>query len=323
MKQEKITVVVPVYKVEKHLNKCVESIVNQSYKKLEIILVDDGSPDNCGAMCDDMAKKDSRIKVIHKSNGGLSDARNAGIEAASGEYLMFVDSDDYIDETMCEKLYNSLINNNADLSICNVQFVYEQSAPVTECDNMFDGVLTQDEFWDKVESSFSRSWIIACNKLYKKRIFNKIRYPKGMLNEDEAILHKIIYEVKYIATVNEPLYFYLQREDSITHYNRGVKNLDWIKCYFDRALFFNEYYPYDKRIQYCLSCSLIRLYACLDRLPYNKETKVAYQGIFSIYRNVWKKTKHYKYSLAYRCYFSLNAFSPRLGYTLKRFLKVR
>ena len=116
-----ISVIVPIYKVEKYLNKCVKSIINQTYKNLEIILVDDGSPDNCGKICDKLAERDDRIRIIHKKNGGLSSARNAGIEIANGEYIGFVDSDDYIDNDMFETLYNNIKDNNADLSIIGYQ----------------------------------------------------------------------------------------------------------------------------------------------------------------------------------------------------------
>lgn len=120
----KISIIVPIYKVEIYLRKCVDSIVNQTYKNIEILLIDDGSPDNCGIICDEYAKKDERIKVIHKKNGGLSDARNYGIEASSGDYIMFVDSDDYISKDMCEILLKKALENNADIVSCNFKEIY-------------------------------------------------------------------------------------------------------------------------------------------------------------------------------------------------------
>ena len=124
---ELISIIVPVYKVEPYLNKCVDSIINQTYKNIEIILVDDGSPDNCGKICDDYTKKDSRIKVIHKKNGGLSDARNYGIEASIGDYIMFVDSDDYISANMCEILLKTAKKYNADIINCNFEEVFSNA----------------------------------------------------------------------------------------------------------------------------------------------------------------------------------------------------
>ena len=145
MKDELITVIVPVYKVEKYLDRCVQSIVDQTYTNLEIILVDDGSPDNCPKMCDEWAKKDKRIKVIHKQNGGLSDARNAGLEKAKGKYVGFVDSDDYISPIMYEKLYKCIIDNQADMAMCGfstvdekgkVTYINELNLPNCNCNNI-------------------------------------------------------------------------------------------------------------------------------------------------------------------------------------------
>ncbi|HDT8053597.1 TPA: glycosyltransferase, partial [Enterococcus faecalis] len=126
----KISIIVPVYNVEKYLEKCVRSILAQTFTDFELILVDDGSPDSSGAMCDQFAEQDQRVKVIHKENGGLSDARNAGIEIATGEYLGFVDSDDYIADDMYELLYTNIVKEDADLSICGIYDVYEGKEPV-------------------------------------------------------------------------------------------------------------------------------------------------------------------------------------------------
>ena len=127
-----ISIIVPVYNVEKYIHECVDSIINQTYKNIEIILVDDGSPDNCGKICDEYAKKDNRIKVIHKPNGGLSDARNHGIDVANGEWLMFIDSDDWIEPNMAEKLLHSALNNKADLAISSVILFDEEKEYIPE-----------------------------------------------------------------------------------------------------------------------------------------------------------------------------------------------
>jgi glycosyltransferase involved in cell wall biosynthesis len=132
-----ISIIVPVYDVEKYLKKCVDSILNQTFKDFELILVDDGSPDNSGAICDQYAEKDSRVRVIHKENGGLSDARNAGIEVARGKYLGFVDSDDFVNEDMYKQLYTSIIENNADLSICGIFDLYEGKTPIKKTEKNY------------------------------------------------------------------------------------------------------------------------------------------------------------------------------------------
>ena len=236
-----ISVIVPVYKVEKYLNKCVESIVNQTYKNLEILLVDDGSPDNCPQMCDEWTLKDSRIKVIHKSNGGLSDARNCGIDAASGEFIGFVDSDDFIDETMYEKLYNLIIENDADLSICGIKTVDE------------DGVFTEDALCplkNEVLNSYDamsclnikNGWyyVTAWNRLYNKGLFDGLRFDIGKIHEDEFFAHKVFYRCKKIVTTNEPLYYYFQRTESITKKKVTIKRFDGVEAQYERYLFYKN-----------------------------------------------------------------------------------
>lgn len=138
-----ISVIVPIYNVEKYLTKCIESIINQTYENLEIILVDDGSPDNCPIICDEYAKRDSRVKVIHKKNGGLSDARNAGLDIATGEYIMFIDSDDFVEIDMMESMMNNMIDNNVDLVVCNIKYIYDNSEKVKY--NQKDKVLDKYE----------------------------------------------------------------------------------------------------------------------------------------------------------------------------------
>lgn len=233
-----ITVIVPIYKVEKYLHKCIDSIINQTYSELEIILVDDGSPDNCPEICDDYANKDSRIKVIHKANGGLSDARNAGIDNASGEYLMFVDSDDYIEPQMVEILYKALLDNDATISICNYKYVTDNSDFAVDNDNLpiKDGVITGRELLSDIffgEKSWY--WVVAVCKLYRKELFDNIRFPVNKIHEDEFVFHKIILQCQKIACVALPMYNYLQRQGSIMHQRMSLKTLDCAEALFLRA----------------------------------------------------------------------------------------
>ena len=145
MEKDLISVIIPVYKVEKFLDRCIESVVNQTYKNLEIILVDDGSPDKCGEMCDEWAKKDDRIEVIHKPNGGLSDARNIGIDKCKGDFIMFVDSDDYLDLEICSKLHKILKEFNADFSMCNAKKFYENDNLIINENKVKDVKLFKDD----------------------------------------------------------------------------------------------------------------------------------------------------------------------------------
>lgn len=211
-----ISVIVPIYNVEKYLNKCVDSIISQTYKNLEIILVDDGSPDNCPKMCDEYVQKDNRIKVIHKKNGGLSDARNAGIDAANGEYIAFVDSDDYIEVNMYEKLYNVIKEYDANIAVCSRYIVSEKGERYSYISHDAD-VLNMDarEALKRI-FSFKDFDMSACDKLYDIKLFENIRYPYDKLNEDYYVTPQLFHRSKKIVYIPVPLYNYLQRNGSIT-----------------------------------------------------------------------------------------------------------
>lgn len=238
--KDKISIIVPIYKVEKYLSKCVESILVQTYTNIEIILVDDGSPDQCGEFCDKYARHDSRIKVIHKENGGLSDARNVGIEAATGTYIAFVDSDDYIHPQMIEKLYEAIYRNNADMSICNFEYVYSDMICKDNCENspIKDEVITGKEILiHKLMGSGMWYWVVAWNKLYRKTLFKSIRFPNGKIHEDEFIIHKICGECNRVVCVPDVLYFYVQRKGSITSEKFDIKRLDRAEAELDRCFY--------------------------------------------------------------------------------------
>lgn len=243
---EKISVIVPVYKVEEYLDKCVESIVNQSYKNLEIILVDDGSPDNCPQMCDAWAKRDKRIRVIHKQNGGLSDARNAGLEIATGEFIGFIDSDDYVLPNMYEALYKALKDNDADISMCSFKQLDIDGKEREKSKNI---VYTKNEVLDrgaainKLFDPVYAAYVIAWNKLYKRQIFENIRYPIGRIHEDEFVAHHILGASKKTVCIEDKLYMYLRRGISIMGVKRDVRHLDTGLAMIDRYYFLKEKYP--------------------------------------------------------------------------------
>lgn len=220
-----ISIIVPVYNVEKYLKKCVDSILNQTFKDFELILVDDGSPDSSGAICDQYAEKDSRVKVIHKKNGGLSDARNAGIEVAKGKYLGFIDSDDYIAEDMYELLHNNIVRENADLSICGIYDVYKGETPKILPE--FRKVCTKVETMKLILDANVIS-VHAVNKLYKKELFDSIKYPVGIITEDAAIILEIVDQCEKIIIESTQKYFYFHRENSISSANFSKKDLQTI-----------------------------------------------------------------------------------------------
>lgn len=226
-----ISVIVPIYKVENYICKCIESIINQTYSNIEIILVDDGSPDNCPAICDSYCKKDKRIKVIHKENGGLSDARNAGLDFAKGKYILFIDSDDYIKPEMIELMYKTIISDNSDMVICNYELADEDGKIILrKRDKIFDSdkkniLINEETFWNNCHDYDYLYYVISCNKLYKNKIFENIRYKKGAVHEDEIILHKIVGKCNKISCIADKLYIYINHKNSIMNSKFSEKNL--------------------------------------------------------------------------------------------------
>ena len=249
--EDLISVIVPVYKVEEYLPNCLETIINQTYKNLEIILVDDGSPDKCPEICDQFMQKDTRIKVIHKENGGLSDARNAGIKIATGKYIGFVDSDDYIDPEFYEILYQNILKYDADLAVCNYVETEKSNWHEAKKDDRiieFNNIEALEALYSN-DTQMQKAMVVAWNKLYKREIFEQIQYPVGKTNEDEFVIHHILYKSKKIVYSANELYYYLQRADSIM--SRGEKEYDVKR--------FNQQEAYEKRIQFFYDKNLILL----------------------------------------------------------------
>ena len=240
MSQEKalISIIIPVYKVEKYLEKCIQSVINQTYENLQIILVDDGSPDNCGKICDEYAKKDHRIEVIHKSNGGLSDARNKGLEIAKGEYIGFVDSDDYIEADMYEVLYNLLKQYNADVSICNFYTVSQGKISIKNADNGINEYnrieILKEILLDKNIQSY------AWNKLYKKELFDEIKYPIGKKYEDIGTTFYLLEKCNKVVVTGKSEYYYINRQDSIVNNVTESTITDYIELIMQRYDYIEE-----------------------------------------------------------------------------------
>lgn len=208
----KLSVVVPVYKVEQYIHQCVDSILDQTFTDFEIILVDDGSPDKCGEICDEYAKKDSRVKVIHKKNGGLSDARNFGIDIAQGEYITFVDSDDKIDKYMYYDMLKNLEENDLDIICCDTYIVRgnnKKFRPRYDNDKIFD---KNESIVEILNGNIDNA---AWNKIYKRCLFEKIRYPKGRIYEDVATTYKLFYLANRVGYLKKPYYYYYKRKGSI------------------------------------------------------------------------------------------------------------
>ena len=236
-----VTVIIPVYNVEMYLPLCINSILKQTYQNLEIILIDDGSTDDSPGICDTYALKDNRIKVIHQQNQGAAVARNTGLENATGEYIVFVDSDDFINEKMIEKLYIALKQTDSDLSICNFKYTSENGKEIDlkETD-IKNEVLYTEEIIDKLFQNNNCGYIVIWNKMYKKDLWKQIRYPVGVIYEDEAVIHHIFSKCKKVATISDELYYYRQVSGSIMHSERTEKNLDKYLALADRLMFFKN-----------------------------------------------------------------------------------
>ena len=258
-----ISVIVPVYNVEPYIHRCVDSILNQTFTDFELILVDDGSPDNCGAICDEYAAKDNRITVIHKENGGLSDARNAGIDWAfansDSEWLTFIDSDDWVHSKYLEALFCAAKKNNTYISICmykicNRSFVFD--------DYYEDNVVLAD-----VEDLFCKNigcFTVACAKLYWKPLFEYFRYPIGIINEDTATTYKILFQFQNIPMIMSALYAYYKNDSGITGSCWSIKNLITIDIHEQQIDFFYSHKHFNA-LERVLSIELLNLAECLTK----------------------------------------------------------
>lgn len=236
-----ISIIVPVYNVERYLDRCIKSILNQTFKNFELILVDDGSPDGCGKICDNYARIDSRIRVIHKENGGLSSARNAGLDIARGKYIGFVDSDDYIHERMYEILLKEAENNSSDIVICKFKEVFDNIKIDEEINENIDIYnFNNVEALGQLYGSNAIDFVVSWNKIYDKRIFESERYKEGKLNEDEFIIHKLLYKSNRVTFISKELYYYFQRNDSIMQSKFNIKRLDAVYALEERMRFFED-----------------------------------------------------------------------------------
>lgn len=237
---DKISVIVPVYNVEKYIKRCIESILGQTYANLEIILIDDGSQDGSGAICESYAELDNRVRVVHKVNEGLAEARNVGLRLSKGAYFAFIDSDDYIEPDMLEVLHRRIRQDDADLAICNFGYVDENGVSDEERNRNLpvrEEVLSGQEAFGKLASEKYWYYVTAVNKLYRKEVFKEMSFPKGKFHEDEFAAHYILGKCRRVSCVGKVLYFYVQREKSIMNQTFSVKRLDVIEALCDRVVY--------------------------------------------------------------------------------------
>lgn len=246
MQTDLISVIVPIYKTEKYIHDSLESILTQTYTNLEVILVDDGSPDGCGAICDSYAEKDARIKVVHKENGGVSSALNAGLEQATGDWIVRIDPDDFAHPEMIERLYQTAKKTDAELVWCQYHNVPEDAKkndyvePVSQGEiSEYTPVEAEKRFYD----FHLEDYIVTWNKLYKASLFNegeKLRFREGRVYEEGYIVYRLIYKAKHVAIMDEKLYYYRQRGGSIMDKNGHRIYIPVVESGEERLAFYLE-----------------------------------------------------------------------------------
>ena len=312
---DKISVIIPVYNVEDYLDRSIESVVNQTYENLEIILVDDGSPDNSPKMCDEWAKKDKRIKVIHKENGGVSSARNLGMEKASGKYVAFVDSDDILDKEMYQKLYDSIKNNNSDVAMCKYAFTYEDNDDIIPVNEFNLNKLTEEKIFpyligpagSLIEGKIESPSIMGSiwRALYKKDIIKDLKFENLKMCEDLVFIADLFKKSPKISIVDEFLYNYLQRNTSAAHKNVIERNKRTMKAYeqlYKRLegeiprddLNSHKFHFYSGVVSEYLRGGLKKELKEITNLEFMKDI-----GSKQNYKSAMKSKKSFKYKVAY------------------------
>lgn len=284
----KISVIVPVYNTEEYLRKCLDSIIMQTFKDYEIIIVDDGSQDNSAQIINEYVKKYSCIKAFKKENGGLSSARNYGIEKASGDYLLFVDSDDYIDKDMLKKMYDKAILENSDIVVSEFSYVYSNGKVVRSHSNL--------DYSEYFNCKYLLTPPMAPIRLFKKSLFDNIKFKVQIYYEDLDLCPKMVLYTKKISFVNESLYFYLMRDSSIMHQKKFNNHLNDIYSVLD-SNYNLLYQEYPEEIEYMYIIHLLRT-ASLRFLDY-KEGKAHLKEINKIMKERfphWSRNKYFKLS---------------------------
>lgn len=307
MENPLISVIVPVYKVEKYLHNCINSILNQSYSNWELILVNDGSPDTSPKICEDFAAKDSRIKVVHKVNGGLSSARNAGLDIANGDYISFLDSDDFWHKDYLQIMLDLCFRNDADIAQCGLMrgsetvFPVISNIPIVKC---FDN---HTIFLD------GKAKIIVCAKLYKREVVGELRMPLGVINEDDYTTWKFYFRARKTAVTSQQLYYYTVNESSIMATQNKLPDLNFLEAYRERIQFFVDNSHKDledsSRAHLCKSMILSSLNTNLTA-----EQKNTVQQTFS---DNWKTIKSSAYvPVTLKVLFSIYSITPQLARSL-------
>jgi len=320
-----ISIIVPVYKVEPYIHRCVDSILNQTFTDFELILVDDGSPDNCGVICDEYATKDSRIHVIHQENGGLSAARNSGIDwvfqNSDSEYFSFIDSDDWVHPRYIELLYTGICKYNANISQC----LFLETDGNTASESVGEEIVSMPPDEEYLNCYNPHAW----GKLYKRKCFEGLRYPDGKLFEDVAIWYKLLFCEEKIVIVKSQLYYYLIREGSIVNSNWTPAHLDQVYAWEEQLVFLRTYpnqkvyTAANKRYLWVLSHQMCEIDKSIrisdqERKRYKKQLRKKMNDILRENKSVLKTVGTYRwyYDLANpfvaKCYWKIKGILSRV-----------
>ena len=314
---ELISIVIPIYNVEKYLACCIESVIRQTYKALEIILVDDGSTDSCPDICDKYEKIDTRIIVIHKENGGLSDARNAGLAIARGKYITFIDSDDFVSEKFIEELFKAMIQNNSDISVCNYKMVDENATKQEDIDNDMSTLLfsNKEALHHAYQGDIKGFEFLAWGKMYKKALFteNKIEYPKGKIHEDTFTTYKLLDKANTVVYIGCQLYYYRLRQGSIMQSSYNIKHLDLIDATKEACDYFKGSPELLKLAVNNHLRSLLKTYYDVSKKYKNPDRKKVLKTIYKQYKKDWKLYSSYSgYSFGKKIFYSVMYMKPML-----------
>lgn len=318
-----ISIIVPVYKVEQYIDTCVSSLINQTYTNIEIILIDDGSPDNCPYICDRYAIEDSRIKVIHKSNGGLSDARNIGLKNASGDFVLFVDSDDYLDLNACERFIKLVGSNDPDIVVGDARRIEDGKSIKLKHKLNTSGRMITGKQYLKHELKTGTMYMASCFNLYKLEFLrnNKLEFKYGLLHEDEQFTPRVFLAAEKVVGSNILFYNYIIREDSITTSKNKIRNAEHlIKIFKELENIYNDLQ--DQDLKRLLNESLVSKYLNLFQVAelYKEEYVYLIDKKFLKGKAVSNKNKLkvFLFLLDKKLYYNVNRIYKALESTIRR-----
>lgn len=316
----KISIILPIYNVENFLPQCLNNVINQTHKTLEIILVNDGSADSCPQICENYAAKDHRIKVIHQKNGGLSDARNAGLKVATGDFISFVDSDDLLALDFCQKLLDALFENNADIAECNFLMFEGEN----DLKNLSHTRHAKTEIF-KTEKALElliqqQLKQVVWNKIYRSEVIQDLQFPVGKINEDEFWTYKVFGNATKVVQIPDALYFYRQQEGSIMGKKYSIKRLDGLQALEERISYMKSQFPQLENLaiqKFCLG-------AIWHYQQVSEHQEIDPQKTFR--NKIVQKIKQYNHISIYKnwnwkdvFWYQLFLFSPKIGIYLKKY----